>query len=197
MPPYPLVCSTFWGVIFLSVRTRSKPHATPLLVLRVQNFWTVVSDFWIYRRRSRLHFNYFIRHLLADWRYGESEVSVRVIKNLNGHTTPRPPLSLLLKTSSPLLAENFNEQLGLIWGDKASIACESTEQRVFSKHYDQDILKQTLLFHKMYYDKAFLESEFMRLGKSAISSYNNPLLGVLHYPDIVWDAQVKNLESRK
>ena len=49
----------------------------------------------------------------------------------------------------------------------------------------------------MYYDKAFLEFEFMRHGKSAISSYNNPLLGVLHYPDIVWDAQVKNLESRK
>ena len=65
------------------------------------------------------------------------------------------------------------------------IACESTEQRVFSKHYDQDILKQTLLFHKMYYDKTFLEFEFMRHGKSAISSYNNPLLGVLHYPDIV------------
>ena len=30
MPPYPLVFSTFRGVIFLSVRTPSKPHATPL-----------------------------------------------------------------------------------------------------------------------------------------------------------------------
>ena len=182
---------------FRAYTFKTSRYAPLLLVLRVQNFWTVVSDFWIYRRRSRLHFNYFIRHLLADWRYGESEVSVRVIKNLNGHTNPRPPLSLLLKPPSPLLAEISMSNWALIWGDKALIACESTEQRVFSKHYDQDILKQTLLFHKMYYDKAFLEFEFMRRGKSAISSYNNPLLGVLHYPDIVWDAQVKNLESRK
>ena len=183
---------------FRAYTFKTSRYAPLLLVLRVQNFWTVVSDFWIYRRRSRLHFNYFIRHLLADWRYGESEVSVRVIKNLNnGHTTPRPSIKPSFKTPLTPFGRNFNEQLGLIWGDKALIAFESTEQGVFSKHYDQDILKQTLLFHKMYYDKAFLEFEFMRHGKSAISSYNNPLLGVLHYPDIVWDAQVKNLESRK
>jgi len=85
----------------------------------------------------------------------------------------------------------------LIWGDKALIACESTEQGVFSKHYDQNILKQTLLFHKMYSDKAFLVFEFMQHGKSAISSYNNPLLGVLHYPDIVWDARSRKLRKQE
>ena len=97
---------------FRAYTFKTSRYAPLLLVLRVQNFWTVVSDSWIYRRRSRLHFDYFNRHLLADWRYGESEVSVRVIKNLNGRTPPRPSIKPSFKKPLTSFGRNFNEQLG-------------------------------------------------------------------------------------
>ena len=103
----------------------------------------------------------------------------------------------------------------LIWGDKALIASESIQQGVFSKHYTIGIyfnrlfnfyFKWKLKQHYVYKCPCFfplikplallIRVEFMH-GKSAISSQNNPLVSVLPYPDIVWNARSRKFKKQE